>query len=48
MKDWKVKIEHKKKVMTISIKASSYADAYIKTGVKYPGCIVKSISDMSS
>jgi len=46
MKSWKVLIEHKNKFIEIDIQADSYADAYIKTELEYPGCKVKSITEV--
>lgn len=46
MKHWKVIIDHENVRMTITIEAQSYPDAYVKTGLKYPGCTIVSISEI--
>jgi hypothetical protein len=46
MKNWKVKIEYESKTMEVVFEATSYAEAYIKAEIHYPGCVVKSISEV--
>jgi hypothetical protein len=46
MKNWKVIIEHKGRVVEIKIEARYYSDAYLEASKKYPGCVVKSISQI--
>jgi hypothetical protein len=46
MKNWKVKIEHTNKTLEVRVKATSYAEAYITAELKYPGCVVKSVSEI--
>jgi hypothetical protein len=46
MKNWKVKIEYQSKTIEVVITATSYAEAYIKAEINYPGCVVKSISEL--
>lgn len=46
MKNWKVKIEYKNKTIDVVIEAQTYSDAYIKAEIKYPGCVVKSVSEI--
>lgn len=55
MKNWKVTIEYETKVSEVIIKAKCYSHAYVKAagayakvGLKYPGCIVKSISEIKN
>lgn len=45
MKSWKVKIEYESKTSIVIIKAGTYAEAYIKAEIQYPGCVVKSVSE---
>jgi hypothetical protein len=46
MKRWKVVIELKNKTQEIIIEGNSYSDAYVNTEIKYPGCIIKSVSEI--
>jgi hypothetical protein len=46
MKKWKVTLEYNGRTIYITLKASSYADAYIKSELEYPGCVIKSISEL--
>jgi len=46
MKTWKVIIEYKNKVMEVRTEAKLYSEVYIEIGNKYPGCIIKSISEV--
>jgi hypothetical protein len=46
MKTWKVKIEYESKTLEVLFEATSYAEAYIKAEIKYPGCLVKSVSEV--
>jgi hypothetical protein len=46
MKNWKIVIEYKGKTLSIELEARSYADAYIEVELKYPGCVIKSISEV--
>ena len=48
MKIWKVIIEYEGKVLEIKIEAQYYSDAYVNAEIKYPGCIVKSISQIKN
>jgi hypothetical protein len=46
MKSWKVTIEYKNKTMEIVVSGASYAEAYINAELRYPGCVVKSVSEI--
>lgn len=46
MKNWKVRIEYENKTLEVLFKATSYAEAYMAAEIKYPGCIVKSVSEI--
>lgn len=46
MKNWKVVINYQNKTLTIELEARSYADAYIEMELRYPGCTIKSISEI--
>jgi len=46
MKNWKVTIEHKNKTLEVTIEAKTYSEAYIKTEIKYFGCVIKSVSEI--
>ena len=46
MKNWKIIIEQDGKTETVTIMADSYADAYVKTGVKYPRGTIMSITQI--
>jgi hypothetical protein len=46
MKNWKVKIEYENKTQDVTIKATTYSEAYIKAEIDYPGCVVKSVSEI--
>jgi len=46
MKNWKIKIEYNNKTIEILIEARTYSDAYISAEIKYPGCVVKSVSEI--
>jgi hypothetical protein len=46
MKKWKIILEFEERTMEISIEASSYSNAFIESEKKYPGCVVKSISEI--
>lgn len=48
MKKWKVIIEYQSKILELTIEAKYYSDAYVDVEKKYPGCIVKSISEIHS
>lgn len=46
MKSWKIIIIHNEQVKEIIIEAQYYSDAYVNAELKYPGCIIKSISEI--
>jgi hypothetical protein len=46
MRNWKIMIELNGKKMEIFTKATSYAEAFIYAEIHYPGCVVKSISEI--
>jgi hypothetical protein len=46
MKSWKVIIEYKNQILEVRTEAKLYSEVYIKIGIKYPGCVVKSISEI--
>jgi hypothetical protein len=46
MKKWKVTIELEGKVLEVITEAKFYSEAYISTELKYPGCIIKSVSEI--
>jgi hypothetical protein len=46
MKNWKAKIEHKNQLLTITIKAKTFSEAFIAVGQKYPGCNIQSLSEV--
>jgi hypothetical protein len=46
MKNWKVTIEYKNKTIEVIIEAKTYSEAYIKTEIKYFGCVIKSVSEI--
>jgi hypothetical protein len=46
MKNWKITIEYKGKVMEIMVEAKLFSDAYVAAELKYPGCVVKSVSEI--
>jgi len=46
MKKWKVIIEFEKGTLEILLEAAFYSEAYIEAEKKYPGCVVKSITEV--
>ncbi len=46
MKNWKVVLECKGDVIEETVAAQYYSDAYFIVEKKYPGCIVKSITEI--
>jgi len=46
MKNWKVVIEYQNKTIDAIIMAKTYSEAYIKAGTDYPGCVIKSVSEV--
>lgn len=48
MRSWKVIIECNDKKIEIIVKAPYYSDAYKEAEKKYPGCIVKNVSEIKS
>jgi hypothetical protein len=48
MTNWKVKAVHKNKSIEFSVKAKTYAEAYIKAQLKYPECRIMSIQKSAS
>jgi hypothetical protein len=46
MKRWKVIIELENKTQEVIIKGTSYSDAYVSAEIKYPGCRIKSVSEI--
>jgi hypothetical protein len=46
MKHWKVIIELENKTQEIFVEGKSYSDAYVKAEIKYPGCKIKSVSEI--
>lgn len=48
MKKWKVIIEHDGKEVEIITEARYYSDAFVNAEMQYPGCRVKSITEMKN
>ncbi len=48
MKKWKVIIEYEDKVVEIIMETKYYSDAYVNAVTNYPGCKVKSITEIKS
>jgi hypothetical protein len=46
MKDWKVTLLNNGKTLELVVQAQSYSDAYIKTELLYPDCMIKSIKPL--
>lgn len=46
MKNWKIRIEYENKTLEVVLYATSYPEAYIAAEIKYPGCIVQSVSEI--
>jgi hypothetical protein len=46
MRNWKVTIEYKNRIMEVIIQANAYPEAYIAAELKYPGCVVKGVSEI--
>jgi len=46
MKNWRIKLEYQNRAVDIVIEAKTYSEAYINSSEKYPGCVIKSISEI--
>lgn len=46
MKRWKVIIELKNQTQEIIVEGNSYSDAYVNAEIKFPGCKIKSVSEI--
>lgn len=46
MKNWNVKIEYNNKTIEVLLEAKTYSEAYIAAEINYPGCVVKSVSEV--
>ncbi len=46
MRNWKVIIEYKGKLLKVIVDTKYYSDPYEKAEKEYPGCTVKNISEI--
>jgi hypothetical protein len=46
MKRWKVIIELQNKTLEVLTEAKTYSEAYINVEIQYPGCKIKSVSEV--
>lgn len=46
MRVWEFKIKHEGNLLNIRIEAKYYYDACLETQKKYPGCVIKNISEI--